>query len=235
MIKYFVEIKKWLILITLNFLVTTTIIYLYKEIVLFLFTNIFNNYNSLNSFIFTNVQEILSIYYYLIKFICLQTFNVYIFYNGFGFLALSFYKKEYFFVKSFLKTFWSILFIFSFILANIVMPLSFNFLLSFQKLLKFSFKLNFEPKLNEFFDLYVFLYSMFFNCFQLFMFISLILYYSNVKKNNIKKYWKLLYFCFAALVVLITPEIFSQIVFNLIFIGLFEFMLLWFILKINLN
>lgn len=235
---YFIEIKCWLVLIIFSFILISLTTYLYKDIFLFLISTVLTQTNGtyLNYFIFTGVAEILEVHYSLTKFIWLQIFNVYLFYNCFGFFALSLYKKEYFVIKLIFQKLLIACCIWVFLIILVIIPTTFNFFLTFQKLIKFSFLLSFEVKLNEFFNFYIVFYLTLNKSFQTFFFLLLcIVYYNNSNKRSLWKFWKILYFYFIICAVFLILDFFSQIIFSFIFIVLYEFLLFGLLIKINLN
>ena len=140
----------------------------------------FNNY-----FIFTGITEIFKVHIGLMKFMWLQIFNLYLFYNCFGFFALSLYKNEYLVIKLIFQKLVTACCVWAFLIIFIIIPTSFNVLLYFQKLIKLSFLLSFEAKLNEFFDLYIKFYSALNLCFQIFFVLLCAVYYNNFNKHNL--------------------------------------------------
>lgn len=187
MLKYFIEIKYRLILVIFSFIFISLTTYLYKDIFLFLISIVLTKINGtfVNYFIFTGITEILQVHYSLTKFIWLQIINLYLFYNCFGFFALSLYKNEYFVIKLIFQKLFIAYFIWFFLIIFVIIPSSFNFFLNFQNLIKLSFLLSFEAKLNEFFNLYITFCSTLSESFQIFFILLFIMYYNNSNKRNL--------------------------------------------------
>jgi sec-independent protein translocase protein TatC len=238
MSKYLLEIKNRLFLLFIAWVSTAIVSYFYKEILLFIIIQP-NKFMSINDpltlfyFIFTDITEILSVYLKLVTFLSLQVFFIYAIYHFFLFLSPALFKSEYLCCKFGLKIV-GLMWLISVILSNcFLIPLTWNFFLSFQDLtVNRSFNLHFEAKLNEYFQFYV---SFYYLCVLYCQFFSLLLFYinfTNVNLKIIKKFRKLYYYCFIIFSTLISPpEILSQIVISLIAIFLYEFLLLFFLLK----
>lgn len=231
--KHFLEIKNRFILLCVTWLSVLFVSYLYKETLLFIIVQPSLTANAFY-FIFTNVLEVLSVYFKLIIFINVQISFTFLLYHTFTFLGSGFFYLEYLYFKFFIKIVF-IIWLLSMILATFVlMPVSWNFFLSFQNLMTVkSFNLYFEAKLDEYLSFYVsFYYLCEFYC-EFFVFFVLLLDYTKSNISIIKKFRKFYYYCFFIISTLISPpDIISQIVISLIFILVYEFLIFFYLFKL---
>lgn len=118
-----------------------------------------------------------------------------------------------------------------------LIPLTWNFFLSFQSsTLAHSFMLHFEVKLKEYLLFYISFYYICEFYFQLFILYLIILDYTKSNLKIIKKFRKIYYYCFIILSTIITPpDFFSQVLTSLIFILIYEFLILFFSFKNKLQ
>lgn len=242
MLKYFLEIKNRLILLSLTWFSTVLVSYFFKETLLFIivqpntFTNV-NKHLAFFYFIFTDVTEILSVYLKLIKFLSSQILFIYLIYHFFLFLSSALFQFEYLYFKFSIQVLYFVL-LFSIVLITcFLIPLTWNFFLSFHDLITISsFNLYFEAKLNEYLCFYIkFYYLGGFYC-QFFAFFLLFLNYIDANKKFIRKFRKLYHYCFIIFSTLISPpEILSQIFLSLIVIFIYEFLILFFLFRIYLK
>jgi len=242
MSKYFLEIKNRSILLLLTWFSTIVVSYFYKETLLFIIVqpNTFLNVNehlAFFYFIFTDVTEILTVYLKLIMFLSSQIFFIYLIYHFFLFLSPAFFHVEYLYCRFSIQAM-SFLFLFSSVLVTFfLIPFTWNFFLSFQDLIAaHSFNLYFEAKLNEYLSFYIkFYYLCGFYC-QFFVFLLLFLNHTDANRKLLKKFRKFYHYCFIIFSTLISPpEILSQIFISLIVIFIYEFLLIFFLLKIYLK
>lgn len=240
MLRYLLEIKNRLLLLFLTWFSIILIIYLNKETVLFnviqknsLKTN--NKQLEIFYFIFTNVTEIFSVYLQLITFLNLQTICIYFIYHFFIFIIPALFKSEYSYLKWIIQVA-SLNYLISIILANFFLfPMAWWFFLSFQELtINNSFNLHFEAKLIEYLNFYiVFYYTCVFYC-QIFTLLFLFFNYIDINKKDIKKFRKLSFFYFFILSIFInSSEIWTQIFIFLIFIVLYECLILIQLIKLS--
>ena len=242
MSKYFLEIKSRLILLLLTWFSTVLVCYVYKETLLFIIVqpNTFINVNehlAFFYFIFTDVTEILSVYLKLIIFLSSQILFIYLIYHCFLFLSPAFFQYEYVYFKSSIQMLSFVLLSSIVLITCFLIPLTWNFFLSFQDLLSTcSFHLYFEAKLNEYLCFYIkFYYLCGFYC-QFFVLFLLFLNYIDANIKLIRKFRKLYHYCFIIFSTLISPpEILSQIFLSIIVIFIYEFLIIFFILKIYLK
>lgn len=231
--KYYLEIKNRFLLLTLTWISTVFVCYIYKEILLFLcLTKVdsFSYSNVIFYFIFTDVKEVFSVYLQLVFFVGNQIFVFYLIFHSLAFISLGLYKFEYRYLK---LMFYSgvFLWVFSFILLNqILLPISWNFFLSFQSLT--SFNLYFEAKLNEYLNFYIFFYYICtFYC-QIFIILVFFFDYINTNLDLIKKCRKFFYYLFVFFSTLVTPpDVVSQILFSFAIIIIYEMLIFFNILK----
>ena len=236
MSKYLLEIKNRFFLLILTWISTLFISYFYKETLLFVLIEPQTfKYLAFFYFIFTDVTEIFSVYIKLTMFLSLQFAYVYIIMHIFLFLSPAFYKFEFIYTKSILKTFilgWLLSIILT---VFVLIPTSWEFFLSFQKFsTNHSFNLYFEAKINEYFLFYLsFYYLCGFYC-QFFILLLLLLNSTKINFKRIKKFRKIFYYCFIFFATLISPpEIFIQIFITMLAVFGYEILILIFLIKNN--
>lgn len=234
MIKYFIELKNRFLLLCLTFISCLLIIYLYKEILIFLIIQSKDNFDPtiLNYFIFTDVTEIFNIYIKLIIFIILQILFLYFLYHMFIFFVPALFKKEYIFLNLVIKLCYFTWVLSSYISIKVLIPITWNFFLSFQELIAKITLLDiyFEAKLLEYFNFYIYLYFLSILYFQIGMILLIIFNYSNINLYDIKKFRKIYYFSFMITSTLLTPDIISQLIVSITIIVSYEFFIIIFLL-----
>lgn len=206
MLKYVIEIRNKFILLTITFFSTLSICYWYKDVLLFLLTQMHINDENLY-FIFTDVTELASVYFRLIFFITVQTTIWYSVFHIFSFLATALYPQEFKFIKFLLKGgtfFW----FFSCLLSSyILIPFGWRFFLSFQYPSDFYFEARISEYLNFYNNAYV-MCVVYFQSLTLFFVFLLDIQYSHL---YIRRYRKLYYYAFLIFATLITPpDLISQ-------------------------
>lgn len=235
--KYLLEIKNRFSLLCVTLFTILVVSYLHKETLLFVVIqpNLSLNECKDNFYlIFTNVLEVFTVYLRLILFLSLQIGFIYLFYHTFIFLSSGFFYSEYLYFKFFIKIALVVWFLSIVLSTFILIPLSWNFFLGFQNLIiAKSLNLHFEAKLNEYFSFYIsFYYLCEFYC-QFVGFFIILLDCRNSNVNFVKKFRKLYYYCFIIFSILISPpDIASQILISLIFILIYEFLILFFLFKL---
>lgn len=227
--KYVNELQNRFFLIILCWISIFLITYLYKEILLFelLKPTTEKTIIMFNSFIFTNVTELFSVYIELAFFVSKQITVFYIFYHFFSFVSPGLYIYEHRLLKFFFKViliFWIIsILLYYYYLA----PVIWNFFLSFQEnLSKQQINIKFEAKISEYLSFFIEMYNTCNLQFQVFVVIILLLNYYSDNKNLIKQFRKFIYFFLLLISTIITPpDIFSQLIIYFILILFFEIMI----------
>lgn len=235
------EVKNRLLLILINGLSTIVTTCFYKENLLFSVTyqsilKLRGQQSEVLYFIFTNVTEIMSVYFSITFFLSYQVLFIYLIYQSFIFLAPALFDKEYLSVRLAFKT------IMLFYLESVVffkyilLPVSFNFFLSFKKVtINNSFCLYFEAKIIEYFKFFIVLYHNNGLYFQIFAVVFLLFNYLNTP-ISIKKSRKLFYYFFLALVFFIcSTELLIQISVLLFFMLFYELIILFLILRYSFS
>jgi sec-independent protein translocase protein TatC len=238
MIKYLIEIKNRIFLVTLTYCSLFIITYYYKEILLiliiksnYLFTN---NKTNINHFIFTDVTEIFFLYFKLVFFISFQTTFFFFVYHTFIFFTYALFKKEYRFLRSLIQISLLTWCVSAYVSTNIIIPLTWDFFLSFQNLFSKPdiIKLHFEAKIVEYFNFYTSFYFMCELYFQSVIFIFFIFHYYNINFKIIRKFRKIFYFYFLILATFLTPDVISQIFLVALLIFAYEiFIFIFLIIK----
>jgi sec-independent protein translocase protein TatC len=242
MINYFREIlNRFFLLIFSCFLFVGTS-YFYKEILLFLFVELYRNTcgaftdgytNSSVYFIFTHITEVFYVFISIISFLTVQLLFFCFIYQGFIFLSPALSKKEYYSCSDFLRIS-LVVWLFSVFAANYALiPLTWKFFFSFQNLTSVNFIfLHFEAKLEDYLNFYMSYYYICIFYFQFFTILFFILSYFNSDKKIIKKFRKLYYYVFVAFSTVISPpDVFSQILISLSVIFLYELLVFIFTFK----
>ena len=231
MLKYFLEIRNKFVLLSITFFSILLICYWYKEVLLFLVTQMHLNDESLY-FIFTDVTELFSVYFKLVFFFSVQITLWYFFYHLFFFLSIALYSYEFKFI-SFLWKSGTFFYVLSSLLSSyIIIPFGWNFFLSFQSQQGFYF----EARVNEYFDFYSNVYILCLIYCQLFTLLFFFL--AEIQHNYfyIKKYRKFYYYIFLIFATLMTPpDLISQIVTTLFVITMYEIVLLFSLFRFCTN
>ena len=231
MLKYFLELRNKIALIIITFFSTFLICYLYKDVLLFLVTQIHLS-NENFYFIFTDVTELFYTYFKLIFFFSIQITLWYSIYHIFFFLSTALYIQEFSFLSFLFKSstfFWA----FSSLLSNYVLiPFGWSFFLNFQSQQGFYF----EARISEYFEFYSNLYILCLVYSQ--SFILLFFFLNDIQESGpyVKKYRKLYYYAFLLLSTILTPpDLVSQICTTVFMVVVYEIILLFLIIKFWIN
>ena len=229
--------------LTFSFFTVLVVFWIYKKNLLTLLT--FSLLNSLvadggkNVFehlIYTNPTEIFSIYLSLVLYFSVLLTFPYCIWHFLDFLRSSFYIEEYFNIKSIVINIFLFLFLTNLLGVLICFPYIWSFFNIFNHqnelncLLSFSLELRVQEYFNFFFT---FLYLINVASF-LVLGILLILSFLDLQQ---KLYWKKLFTFFNVVfaTLLSPPDVFSQLIFLLVLIFLFEFVTFFSIIKLKLN
>ena len=222
MLKYFIEIQNKLILLSIVFFSTLFVSYWYKNLLLFLITQMHLNDETFY-FIFTDVTELFHVCFKIVYFISIQTVIWYFIYYLICFLRPALYLLEfqsmlYLFVSS--TFFW---FLAGLLSSYVIIPFSWNFFSSFQIYEGFYF----EARIDEYF---LFFTNIYFICLVYCQLISLIfMFLADIQKNYlyVKRYRKLYYYLFLLFATLLTPpDLMSQILVTITLVTAYEFTIL---------
>lgn len=237
---YYLEIKNRLILLFIGWISTILVSYIFKEVLLFIFTkqnmNPTGYSNDMFYFIFTDVTEVFSVYMTLIFFIGNQVAILYLCYHTIIFIALGLYKSEYKYLAFIFKTCIS-LFFFSIVIFNkVLFSFSWDFFLSFQNFVTLkSLTLHFEAKLSEYLSFYITFYYVCILYFQTFLLLILFFDYFKNELGIIQRFRKFFYYCFVVFSTLVTPpDVFSQIILSFSIIFSYEILVFYIIFKKSL-
>ena len=192
--KYYIEIKNRSFLLFLAWVSAIFVSYVYKETLLFLILkpSLSCANNEIVYFIFTDVTEVVSVYFKIIMFLGNHIILFFTLYHLTLFLYLGLSRKEYQTLNFILQLTGIIFFISGVLFYKILLPISWQFFLSFQtfSLLK-SIDLYFESKLNEYLNFYMTTYFIcVFYC-QIFVLLVLFLDYLKANLEKIKYYRKI--------------------------------------------
>lgn len=237
---YYLEIKNRSILLLVGWTSTILVSYVFKEVLLFIFTKQNTSLkvyaNEVFYFIFTDVTEIFSAYITLILFVGNQVIILYLCYHILVFVALGLYKFEYNYLVFIFKT---CLFLFSIsivIFNKVLFSFSWNFFLSFQHFVTLkSLTLHFEAKLSEYLNFYITFYYICTLYFQTFLLLILFFDYFKNELKIIKRFRKFFYYFFVVFSTLVTPpDVVSQIILSFSIILSYEILVFYLILKKSL-
>ena len=222
MLKYLFEIRNKLILLILTLFSTTLTCFYYKNVLLFLVTQMHLKSENLY-FIFTDVTELFSVYFQLVFFISIQITIWYFFYHLFFFISTALYFQEFKILTFLLSSSTFFWFLTCLLSSYILVPFGWNFFLSFQSQPGFYF----EARISEYFNFYKNMYIICLTYCQLFIFIFLFLADIQQSYFYIKKYRKVYYYIFLLFATCVTPpDLISQIVATSLVIILYEILLL---------
>lgn len=235
---YLKEILNRSILLLITWLSCLITSYFYKETLIFLSIKpyIFITNSDFFYFIYTNISDIFSTYLRLIFFIGHQIFLIYLLYHVLIFFSLGLYNFEYKYLKLIFLTgffFWSFSII---IFYKILLYFSWEFFLSFQNSLIKNQTINFylESKINESLEFFITFCKLSNFCCQIFTILIIFLDFTKINLNVVKIFRKIFYFSFIFFATLISPpEIFSQFLISFFIIFLYEFLLIFSIIKIK--
>jgi sec-independent protein translocase protein TatC len=221
MLKYLLEIRNKFVLLFTTFTSIILICYCYKEVLLFLVTQMHLEDTNLY-FIFTDVTELFSVYFRLIAFFSVQVTLWYLFYHTLSFLSPALFPEEYKLINFFFVSvtfFW----LFSMLLSSYVLiPFGWSFFLSFQSQQMFYF----EARISEYIDFYNNAYFLCLTYCQLLTCLFFIVADAQQNYVYVKKYRKLYYYVFLLFSTLVTPpDLISQIVTTFVLIVLYEIIL----------
>ena len=226
--KYYLEIRNRISLILVCWCFVSTTCYFYKEVLLFLFINLNNDFLTSSIeyyFIFTNVSELFSVYLEIVFFISNQITLSFLIYHFILFISSGLYKIEYKKILLLFKMFILSWMISSFLLSLIILPISTTFFLSFQQTGSGLFF--FEAKIIEYFNYVVSLYYMcLISCQLLLLIIFILINFSN-NSMKIKQFRKLFYLVFLLFATLVTPpDVISQLLVGINLIIFYELILI---------
>lgn len=233
--KYYLELKNRLLLLLFTLSFGIIISYHYKEAILYLLINSSDHLNlSAPYFIFTNVNEMFSVYIELIFFVVNQTLVLMFFYHLLMFLASGLYQFEFIRLKKALQLFLISWILSVILLAQFVVPYCWTFLLSFQETEINSMTFFFEARIIEYLHFFIhFYYVCLINC-QFLAFLTLALTNFSEKLGQIKRFRKLFYFIFVIFSTLTTPpDVISQIILSCTLIILYELLIFFKFLKLS--
>jgi sec-independent protein translocase protein TatC len=227
MSKYFVELRNKVILIIINFLSTLFTLYCYKDVLLFLVTQMHIDSNSFY-FICTSVTELFTSYFRLIFFFSTQITLWNVGYHLLVFLSFALYRTEFRainFLFFSITVFWILSTFFS---SYILIPFSWSFFVSFQSQKGFYL----EARVSEYLDFFInvqvwsFIYCQFF---------SLLLFFiGNIRQTKYDLYnsRKFYYYSFLIFSTLLTPpDLFSQFFITILIVIIYEISLFFLFIK----
>lgn len=231
MLKYLLELRNKFILLIITFFSTLITCYYYKDVLLFLMTQMHLDDKNLY-FIFTNVTELFSIYLQIVLFFTVQVTIWYFLYHLIFFLSTALYIYEFKFISFVFVSgtfFW---FLSALLSSYVIIPFSWNFFLSFQ----FQEGFYFEARINDYFKFYTHAYVLCLIYSQLFILLFVFLVDVNQNYFYIKKYRKLYYYVFLIFATLMTPpDLISQAFTTFFLIIIYEMFLLASLCKVYLK
>ena len=235
MINYFIEIKNRIILVFIAYFLLFTCFYYYSDFLLIL--SIFLNKeiainNILNYFIFTSISDLFFIYLKLTVSFSNYVIFLITFYHFICFLKPGLYKKEFFYLKFYLKLNLVSNIFFFFFFNNVILPFISHFFVNVYLNKNEYINLFFEANICEYFIFYKKIYFNFFMNFQSIILIFLVINYFNFNIKIYKKIRKIIYLILLLISTLITPpEIINLLLCYFVMIVLFEINLFLIIFK----
>ena len=223
MLKYLLEIRNKFILLTVTIFSILLVCYWYKEVLLFLVTQMHINDENLY-FIFTDVTELFSIYFRIVFFFSIQITFWYLCYHIFSFLSTSLYFREFKFISFLFKGATFFWFLSCLLSSYVLVPFGWNFFLSFQLQQGF----HFEARISEYFYFYNNAYFLCLTYCQLL--IVLFIFLMDIQQNYlyIKRYRKFYYYLFLIFSTLVTPpDLISQLLTTFLVTAIYEIILLF--------
>lgn len=227
MSKYFSELCNKFILIIISFLSTFFTLFFYKDVLLFLVTQMHLDSNSLY-FISTSVTELFTSYLRIILFFSGQIILWYLGYFLLVFLSLASYTAEFKainFLFLSITVFWILSTFFS---SYILIPFSWNFFVSFQDQKGFYL----EARVSEYLDFFINMQVLSLIYFQLFSLLLFFLANIGQTKSNYFNRRKFYYYFFLIFSTLITPpDLVSQFLTTMLIVVIYEIFLFFLFLK----
>ncbi len=237
--RYFLEIKNRIVLIFFSKIVAVVLAYFYKETLLFIcVSTIFTKKQETYCyFISTHVTDIFYVYVLLTSFVTTQFILFYSLYQLIIFLAPALRHFEYLKLLFFIKNMCSMWLLSVFMFYNFIFPFFWVFFLSFIENTSINYiNIYLEAKLVEYIKLYL---TCFWSCLFVGQIFVIILCFLDLMKMNrlyVKKFRKLFYVLFLLTGTLLTPpDVISQLIVFLCFVGIFESIVLVLSFKINTN
>lgn len=209
--------------------------YLNKETLLFLFVKHNHDKNLDFYFIATNVLDIFYSYLNITYFLSFQVVFYFTLYQIVNFFLPALYRNEKLKLKLIVKL--SVIFwLFGVTVFNlIVFPLCWGFFISFQFSSNNVIEIFFEYKITEYLKFYFLVYYVTIVFLQFFVFLFYLLFYIDKKFNFIKKTRKIIYILFFVTATIVTPpDVISQIIFGVLFLILYELIIIINIVKVIL-
>jgi sec-independent protein translocase protein TatC len=215
-LKYWLELKIRLIYSFIMLLITVIVCYIYKEPIIYLLIKPLINTSQLDIkqyFIFTNLIEIFIMYLKITFIISLYLIIPFILYQIWLFLIPGLYLYEKIYLKYILLFLIVMLYIGILLTYFIIIPFAWNFFLGFEtKVDQNLFSIQFEAKINEYLLLILNILLTVSFCFQLPIFILLLI---DLKLINIQFFYKkrkIAYIIFLIMAAMISPpDLISQI------------------------
>ena len=170
------------------------------------------------------------VYLDVIFFLGYQILYLYLVYHSFIFLIPACFQLEYFYLKTIFKTVMLTYFVSIYFFYYILLPITLSFFMGFQNSI---ICLHFEAKIIEYLNFFLLLYQI---CVLYLQFLALLFLMFNffITRQAIKRLRKILYYLFLIIVTLICPpELLIQIYISLLIILIYEFVVLFSLLKLN--
>ena len=234
MYSYILEIKNRCILIITSWFFSILFCYLYKEILFFLLVKTNKElYNKISFyFISTNLTEIFEVYLKVSYFFSIQVVLFLLTYHLFRFVCPALFLYEYNKLKNILAVSISFYLLSLVFFIKAILPLVWVFFFNFQNYSGYEVNVFFEARLNDYLQFYIDVYILVIFIGQMFFVITVFLMFVPNKINFILKTRKIFYSSFLVIATLLTPpDVVSQIVLTILFISIYEFLVVLFFLK----
>jgi len=222
MLKYFLEIRNRITLVTLSWVAAITASWTYKEVILFFISQphkIF--YRTSNYFILTSIFEIFTAHFQTITFIGTQFLAIYFVYNLVMFLSSALCKNEYLLCVLWLQLSFLYWILVTLGFNSYVAPTLLYFFLCSRE--SSHVKLYLEPKLIEYLNLYMSTYDYIIWYSQILFLLFFLIYHLDLKFNDMQDFRKIYHYFLMVFIVLSTPpDLLLQLVLVFLYIGGFE-------------
>lgn len=222
---YFIEIRNRLLFLFLSIFSTFLTCCAYKEIMFYIFlkSSVLKKFDNFY-FLYTNITEVISLYFDLSYFACFHIFLITFCYHFFLFISPGLYNFEYQIIKKFFFINIVVLIIFTSFCIDFMFEFIIELLFNFYKTILNSHLLFFEANIFYYYKFYCRVYCTF--CIIIIMFLSLffsIFYIKSYFLHNILLIRKSYYIVILFVSTCITPpDIISQLFLFFCFIFIFE-------------
>ena len=183
-------------------------------------------------FISTNLTEIFEVYLKVSYIFSTQVVLFLLIYHLFRFVCPALFLYEYNKLKNIFFVSISFYLLSLIFFTKALLPLAWVFFFNFQNYSGYEVNVFFEARLNDYLQFYVDIYILVIFIGQMFSVITVLLMFVQKKINFILKTRKIFYLSFLVTATLLTPpDVVSQVVLTILFISIYEFLVILFFVK----